>query len=564
MLRSLILGLLSASAAHASNSSYTNPILPGFHPDPSCIFVPEHNNTFFCASSSFLAFPGVPIHASRDLQNWRLISNAVASPNQLPDFVNVQGATSGIWAPALRYHNGTFYITTTLVYDREAQDNITRWDNFMISSTDPYRSDSWSQPVHFDFVGYDTSLFWDTDGTTYVVGSHAYHIRPGIDQAPINLKTGELGEIVNIWNGTGGLAPEGPHIYFKNGWYYLLIAEGGTGLNHEVTMARSRTIQGVYDANPANPVLTNANTTEYFQTVGHADLFPDADGNWWGVALSTRSGPEFKIYPMGRETVLTPVNWDGDWPVFSQVRGEMTGWQFPKQKIVSQGEGSLVAASGKLKFEAGSSLPPELVHWRPPFPEKYAISSDNQLEIKSSVWNLTGVGNNVPGPDGQTFVGRRQVHSFFDFAVDLDTSQLIAEEDEAGVAVYLVESQHINLGVVMLSLNSTLQPCFRLRTQAGKTPTTTTIIPINSTWLVESPVLTLEIEASNLSHYTFSASPSNHHSWSTTIGYGDAASVSYGFTGTLLGVYATTNGRNGSTSARISNWVYRGHGQVLD
>ena len=160
-----LLSLWSAcnAANTLPNSTFTNPILPGFHPDPSCIFVPEWNNTFFCASSSFEAFPGIPIHASKDLQNWKLVSNALNRPEQLPALSITNKSTSGIWAPALRYHEGTFYILTTLVFDdRDAADS-SRWDNMIFKSADPMSSSSWSDPVHFNFTGYDTSPFWDEE-----------------------------------------------------------------------------------------------------------------------------------------------------------------------------------------------------------------------------------------------------------------------------------------------------------------------------------------------------------------------------------------------------------------
>ena len=126
-------------AYSATSSTLLNPILAGFHPDPSCISVAEapYNHTFFCASSSFSVFPGVPVHASKDLVNWRLISDALSRPEQLPALALTNKSTSGIWAPALRYHDGVFYILTTLVFDDQLQTNFSRWDNFIVSTTDP-------------------------------------------------------------------------------------------------------------------------------------------------------------------------------------------------------------------------------------------------------------------------------------------------------------------------------------------------------------------------------------------------------------------------------------------
>lgn len=131
-------------------------------------------------------------------------------------------------------------------------------------------------------------LFWDDDGSTYIVSAHS-------TLQTIDLETGETSEPITLWNGTGGASPEGPHMYKKDGWYYLLIAEGGTELGHRASIARSKNLTGPWEENPANPFLTNAGTDELFQTVGHADLFQDEAGNWWGMALSTRSGPAWEI-----------------------------------------------------------------------------------------------------------------------------------------------------------------------------------------------------------------------------------------------------------------------------
>jgi beta-xylosidase len=442
MLLKLIFSFLVAAIGGvlAHNSTYQNPILPGFHPDPSCIFVPELDDTFFCASSSFLVFPGIPIHASKDLKKWKLVSNVLNRPEQLPGLNTAKRATSGIWAPTLRYKDGTFHLVTTLVYDDYPKNASNRFDNFVFTSKDPYSSAAWSDPVHFNFSGYDTSPFWDDDGTVYVTGTHAWEVQPGIQMFPVDLRTGEVGESVNIWNGTGASAPEGPHIYKKDGYYYLLIAEGGTGSGHMATMARAKNISGPYEPHPHNPVLTNTNTTEYFQNVGHADLFQDSDENWWAVALSVRQGPDGS-YPMGRETVLTPVTWEeGEWPIFTQVSGHMNGWHLGSKAEVQQGEGSLVDSSERISFEPGSSFPPEFVHWRFPTADAYTISPPghaNSLQLKSSLSNLTGHDGRSTEMAGQTFVGRRQVDSLFRFSITLDPSSLKKEEQEIGVSVFL-------------------------------------------------------------------------------------------------------------------------------
>lgn len=181
--------LLVAASQGARATRYLNPILPGFHPDPSCIYVEELDQTFFCATSSFSIFPGIPIHASKDLTHWKLASNVLNRPSQLPDFASTPTGQDGIFAPTLRYHNGTFYLITTWVSIASYQDF--KMENIIFTSSDPFNSSSWSNPTHFDFIGYDPSLFWDVDGTAYLTGAHATSSGTTIALAPFDPSTGE-------------------------------------------------------------------------------------------------------------------------------------------------------------------------------------------------------------------------------------------------------------------------------------------------------------------------------------------------------------------------------------
>lgn len=548
-------------------TAFYNPILPGFHPDPSCIFVPEDEN-FYCASSSFNVFPGIPIHASQDLTTWRLVGNVLNRPSQLPSLAISNGSTSGIWAPALRYHNGTFYVVTTLVHDKKAPEDPNRWDNIIFETKDIWNHSTWSDAVHFDFEGYDTSPYWDEEGTEYIVGSHAYRVEPGIHLAKVDLKTGEVKtNWTNLWNGTGGLAPEGPHIFKKDGYHYLMIAEGGTGLGHMETIARSKDLFGPYDPNPTNPILTNANTSSYFQTVGHADLFQDGRGNWWGVALATRSGPEYITYPMGRETVLTNVTWEnGSWPTFNDpILGAMRGWQLPRIIQNLPGDGPYVTeGDDNLQFAPGSKMPPHFVHWRFPIGDSYTISPEghsNTLRLKPSRLNLTGIDGNAGGPGGQTFVGRRQVDTLFTYHVDIDYTPKTLEE-EAGVTLFLTQNHHARLGIALLPLSNTttLVPHFRFHAISYISVPPSFSIPVPPAWT--NKPLTLQIRTVNTTHYSFSAGPVGKPLQIFAYAPGDI--VSWGFTGTLVGVYATGNGRNGTEAAYVSNWDYVGWGQVRE
>ncbi|KAL1839458.1 hypothetical protein VTJ49DRAFT_1496 [Mycothermus thermophilus] len=526
-LPTLLLGIaasVSAAAAQAGdrlttgngNSTILNPMFPGFYPDPSCIYVPEWDKTFFCASSSFNAFPGIPIHASKDLHHWKLIGRALNRREQLPRLAHTNRSTSGIWAPTIRFHDDTFWVVTTLVDDDRPQADASRWDNIIFKSKDPYDPASWSVAVHFNYTGYDPDLFWDDDGKVYLTAAHAWQVGPYIEQAEvIDLDKGIIGEWRIIWNGTGGLAPEGPHIYRKDGWYYLLAAEGGTGMNHMVTIARSRNISGPYESNPANPVLTNANTTSMFQTVGHADLFQDGNGNWWAVALSTRSGPGYLHYPMGRETVLTTVRWpEGEWPTFTPIAGEISAWPTPLEDLNIRGVGPFVnhppLATEHLTFPPNTPLPAHLTHWRFPISSSYTPSppeKPNTLRLTPSRLNLTALNGNHAGPEGQTFISRRQQHTLFSFDVELEFVPNQAGE-EAGVSAFLTQNHHLDMGVVLLPR----------REATGNWP--------------------------------------GEEGQEAEEGKGEDLALHVRFRGVLLGIYATTNGGNGTTPAYFSNWRY--------
>ncbi|KAK4453978.1 Non-reducing end alpha-L-arabinofuranosidase BoGH43B [Podospora aff. communis PSN243] len=580
--------LTTGVISQATNGTILNPILPGFHPDPSCIFVPEWNSTFFCATSSFNSFPGIPIHASKDLKIWSLIGHVLNRREQLPRLAETNRSTSGIWAPTLRYNKGTFWLVTTLVDDDRPQADSSRWDNIIFKGTDPYDAKSWSNAVHFEFEGYDTEPFWDVDGKVYITGAHAWQVGPYIQQAEADLDTGKVGEWRTIWNGTGGMAPEGPHVYLKDGWYYLLAAEGGTGLGHMVTMARSRNISGPYESNPANPVLTNANTTSIFQTVGHADLFQDASGNWWAVALSTRSGANYTNYPMGRETVLTSVSWpNASFPTFTPISGSIPALLPQSTSSLPSSIPSiypLVTTAEDLTFPLSTpTLPPYFTHWRYPYPESYTLTSTS-LRLHPSHLNLTALNGNYAGPlhfspnstaaKGQTFISRRQTSTLFTFAIDFHFTPDRANS-EFGISAFLTQNHHIDLGIVLLPRKMAtdsfegpdsrdpeeLIPQIRLRGMSYKTVPKDVVIPVPRVWI--GGELCLEVRADDSKGYVFSVGPAKRPEMREVATWGNEL-VSWGFTGVLLGAYATSNGGEGRAVGDITRWRYVDRGQVRE
>ena len=253
---------LAVSFAQSGNLEIHNPIIPGYHPDPSICRV---GNDYYIVNSSFQYFPGVPIYHSTDLVNWELIGNVLDRESQLP--LKNANSSGGIYATTIRYNEGTYYMVTT---------NVTTGGNFFVTAKDP--KGPWSEPVYLKQGGIDPSFLFE-DGKCYMVSNPN-----GIVLCEIDPVTGkQLTEGKVLWYGTGGRYAEGPHIYKKDGWYYLLISEGGTEMGH-------------------GP--------------GHGDFVQAPDGSWWVVFLGFRRyGGDF--HHLGRETFIAPVSWVAGWPVIN-------------------------------------------------------------------------------------------------------------------------------------------------------------------------------------------------------------------------------------------------------
>ncbi len=281
---------------------YKNPIIKGFNPDPSICRV---GDDFYLVTSTFEFFPGVPIYHSKNLVNWELINYCLTEDSQLP----LRGAvvSKGIYAPTIRYYDGVFFMTTT---------NVSTGGHFIVHTKDIYGK--WSEPAYVDQGGIDPSLFWDDDKTCYFVSNGLDdNGKIGIYLCKVNPFTGEkYTESTLISNGCGGRYPEAPHIYKINGYYYLMLAEGGTEYGHSETMQRSKNIYGPYERCPHNPFLSHRDTPGPIQATGHADIIEDQNGNWWLVCLAIRPVNDTHLHHLGRESFLAPLTWDENgWPV---------------------------------------------------------------------------------------------------------------------------------------------------------------------------------------------------------------------------------------------------------
>ena len=296
-----------------------NPILPGFNPDPSIVRV---GDDYYIATSTFEWYPGVQIHHSRDLKHWRLLTRPLRRAAQLD--MRGDPDSCGLWAPCLSYADGLFYLLYTDVkrYGRTTTGgssgaSLRDFHNYLV--TCPTIDGDWSDPVHLNSSGFDPSLFHDDDGRKYVVNMLWDH-RPGknrfagiVCQEYAPQAQALVGERTVIFTGTPLGLTEAPHLYKRDGYYYLITAEGGTGWNHAVTMARSRTLLGPYEIHPDVYILTARDRPDApLMRAGHADLVDGPDGEPWMVYLCGRPLPNRGRCTLGRETAIQPMRWGED------------------------------------------------------------------------------------------------------------------------------------------------------------------------------------------------------------------------------------------------------------
>jgi xylan 1,4-beta-xylosidase len=404
-------------------ATYRNPVLPGFHADPSACRVADD---YYLVTSTFEYFPGVPIFKSRDLVHWRLIGHCLTRASQLP----LAGAKSsqGIFAPTIRHHDGIFYMVTT---------NMSSGGSFYVTARDP--AGEWSEPVWLNETTWsmDPSLFFDDDGKVYYT-RHGGGERGGVVQAELDLASGQLKTDVRpIWPGTGGIWPEGPHLYKIGGRYYLLISEGGTSYDHMLTVARADSPWGPFEPCPHNPILAHRPRAGHpIQATGHADLVQAQNGTFWLVLLGIRptNGP---YHHLGRETFLASVVFDSaGWPVVNGGAGielEMPSLGLPP-------------------FEAPPALPA-----RDDFNERQLDLRWNFLRNPSAAdWSLSerpgwlrlhGNATSLNDEGSPAFVGRRQQHFTCSVSTLIDCPSL-GSDGEAGLCVRANEANHYALLIV--------------------------------------------------------------------------------------------------------------------
>jgi xylan 1,4-beta-xylosidase len=375
-----------------------NPILPGFNPDPSIVRV---GDDYYIATSTFEWYPGVQIHHSRDLRHWRL----AARPLNRPDLLDMRGNpdSGGIWAPCLSWHDGLFYLVYTDV--KRLDPAIKDAHNYV--TTCATVDGDWSAPVYLNSSGFDPSMFHDDDGRHWLVNMiwdlrHERNRFGGICLQEYDAAGKRLtGDVVNIFRGTPLGLTEAPHLYRRNGWYYLVTAEGGTGYTHAMTLARSREITGPYEVDPQGYLLTAKDSPDrYLQRCGHGDLVETQNGETYLVHLCSRPLPGLRRSPMGRETALQRTTWTEDG--WLRLEGA-TGDGLPQSEVAPPDlpEHPWPPEPARHDFDQ-AQLPPEFQWLRTPFPESFM-----SLEARPGFLRLHGR-ESIGSWFEQALVARRQ------------------------------------------------------------------------------------------------------------------------------------------------------------
>jgi xylan 1,4-beta-xylosidase len=495
----------------AAPVTYHNPVITGFWSDPSVCRVGED---YYLVNSTFEYFPGVPVFHSKDLVNWELIGYCIDRTTQLPKGLN-------IFATTIRYHEGTFYMITT---------NMGIGGNFYVSAADP--AGPWSDPVWIEAQGIDPDLFFDDNGKVYNISST-------FELHEIDLKTGKfVSEGRKIWNGTGGRYPEGPHIYKKDGFYYVMAAEGGTEEAHSETIARSKNIWGPYNSNPSNPILTHCNAAGQgnpIQGVGHADIINAHDGSWWIVFHGYRSvGGTHHI--LGRETCLAPVYWPKNgWPV---VNGN--GTATIKMTCPTLPLKPFAAKPARTEFDS-DKLGLEWNYLRNPVPGNYSLTS------RKGFFRLTGSEQTIEDRKSPTFIGRRVQDMYFTAETQLEFNPKDNNE-EAGM---ILLNNGIHFDLLVKQSNGKRVAMGRLRFGS---------VIHESEEMVLKPghvKLIIKGERANFRFLCVQGNDTPKEIIKVMSRYLSSETIG-GFTGVYVGLYATGNGKACTANADYDWFIYAG------
>ena len=400
---------------HKYEDFYRNPIRTGFFPDPSICRVEDD---YYMVNSSFIFFPCIPISHSRDLIHWKIIGHAITNPDWA-HLDELEGGR-GYWAPDISFYKGRFYITATY---RLNDIPPTYRRQIIVSSEKP--EGPYSEPVFIDEDGIDPSIFNDDDGKRYMLLNRGARIFE-LDESG----TKKISEARLLFYGDHKRAPEGPHLYKKDGYYYLLEAEGGTGPGHRVTVSRSKELFGNYEPCPYNPIMRQDDPEAGIQRCGHGDLVETQDGRWYMVYLCGRMiGDGYSL--LGRETALDPVTWTPDgWPIVNNLKGPSAMQVKPFADSVSTGISGISPCGLPLNYMTTRPFAAGDVKYDP---------YKGRFEIRGSKEPLSSV-------NSQNIVLKRQTSFEFEYSAILEIPEM-NEGQTAGITGYYDENTFFEFGI---------------------------------------------------------------------------------------------------------------------
>lgn len=519
----------------------TNPIIRGFNPDPSICRVGED---YYVATSTFQFYPGIQIHHSRDLKNWRLLTHALTEKKHFN--LEKLECSNGIWAPQITHDGESFYLLFACVTSTGGA--ITDSPTFLVTSKDIMGP--WSDAVFLRGGGFDPSIFHDDDGKKYWVnmqmGEPGVCRFNGIFLQEYDAKEQKLvGKMSKIFNGTALGITEGPHIYKRNGYYYLLTAEGGTSINHVVTICRSRDIWGPYEVCENNPILTTKFTREDFpfRSAGHGDLVETQDGEFYMVHLLQRKVldkkiPSLEVSPLGRETAIQKIIWTHDgWPCLAN------GTNLPDVELV---ESDLKECKWELPkscfdFTKGDKLDIHYSFLR----EKL---SDNILAYTSDGLRLTGQ-ESLNSRNKVSFIGHRLQNFDAEFGC---TMEFYPESyrQTAGIVAYYDRLNYLYLHV--LGVGEDNKRKVKLTFCHNRDLKVVDLLLLDD----EQKDIELRIFINNYK-YHFECNKQVFDINYPITALGDGASDYSGFTGTFLGIATEDHTMRGNSSMLIKKLFYK-------
>jgi len=553
----LLFSTLSCMSTH-ERKEFSNPILAGFYPDPSICRV---GSDYYLVNSTFSYFPGIPVFHSKDLVSWKLVGYVMDREEQLN--LDGLGVSRGIFAPAIRYNKDLFYVTCTLV---------DRGGNFVVTSKTP--EGPWSNPVWLPEInGIDPSMFFDEDGKAYIIynsippdNKPLYNGHRTLRMYEFDLQNNKvIGEEKILVNGGVDITKkpvwiEGPHIFQKDGYYYLIAAEGGTAEQHSEVVFRSKEVGGPYEPFSQNPILTQRNLDPKrknpITSTGHADFVQTEAGDWWAVFLGCRPYKE-DYFNTGRETFLAPVKWENGWPIINYGRDEVQ-YHYPLP-IQPSGTTAGIQYSGNMKIRDDFSIEVLNKNWmflRTPKEQWYNLKQrPGFLSMQLRPESCSGTGN-------PSFIGHRQQNLSGYASIALDFSPA-AENEKAGLLMFQNENHFYLLCKSMQGTESVIQ---LFQSSDGKR--SKDAMELMASHIIETDQsekeLYLKIEAKGDSYsFSYGLGPNQ---WNLLKDSVDAkylsTKVAGGFVGCLYALYATSLGRSCHNEAFFDWFQYNGEDEI--